>query len=478
MIKQKILKDTSDWLSGYGICSVLTNLFEVPWKESVSGVDLDLDYYANRSMDKLVSDLVDLLSDDEGKLSNDNLVKLATIIYSKYGKNWDRAFYAFEQEYNPVYNYLGDEEGKDTKTITYEGKEITDENIEDKNKDNLNHGIVSINDKTFPTERKTTVTESGQKEDKLEFSNDREDKIEESGQKEDKLEYSNDRKNSTKEQGRTKDTLSFTNRNHTSTYNGDKVREHNAQGNDNYSTTTKTYGKNYNQHRVKSLDSGFVSVSEDGAYTGSGLAGGSSGGPDHEPDSSHNHTTQTIETGKYTDKDSFNNYTETVGETGTEEHTIDKTGINGSGDYKVETDFEGSETHTIKTTGAGGSGKYTTDKKYIGDETHTIKTTGIDGEGKYTTESVESGSERDQNVTTNYQKLNTNTEKSFEDRTDTETLEHKFHREGNYGMLTSQQMLEQEVELRQKYSSLFDCIVFPDIDKVMTTGVFKKTRNF
>ena len=231
-------------------------------------------------------------------------------------------------------------------------------------------------------------------------------------------------------------------------------------------------------YKSPTFNSGFVSVSEDGAYTGSGLNGGTSGGPDHAPDADHSNVTKTIETGKYTDTDSFNQYTETIGETGTEEHTIDKTGINGSGDYKVETDFEGSETHTIKTTGTGGSGKYTTDKKYIGDETHTIKTTGVGGSGKYTTESVEAGSERDQNVTTNYQKLNTNTEKSFEDRTDTEVLEHEFHREGNYGMLTSQQMLTQEIELRQKYASLFDAIVFPDIDKVMTTGVFMKTKYY
>lgn len=476
MRTEKILKDTSDWLSGHGILAVLTTNFDVPWKGTVEGSDLDLDYYSNHSGNKIISNLVEILQDEQGVVSDTNLLKIATIAYNKYGASWDRAFLAFSEEYNPLHNYAGDEHTHDIRTTEYAGKEITDENTEDKNKDNLNHGIVSINDKTFPTERKTTVTETGQKEDKLEFSNDREDKIEESGEKEDKLEYSNDRKNSTKEQGRTKDTLSFTGRNHTSTYSGDKVHERNAQGNDNYSTTTETYGKNYNQHRVKSLDSGFVSVSEDGAYTGSGLAGGSAGGPDHEPDASHKNTTKTIETGKYTDKDSFNNYSETVGETGTEEHTIDKTGINGSGDYKVETDFTGSETHTIKTTGAGGSGKYTTDKKYIGDETHTIKTTGIDGEGKYTTESVESGSERDSNVTTNYQKINTNTEKSFEDRVDTEEFTHDFHRQGNYGVRTSQEMLEQEIELRRKYASLFDCLVYNDLDKVLTIGVFKSTN--
>ena len=430
MRTEKILKDTSDWLSGHGILAVLTTNFDVPWKGTVEGSDLDLDYYSNHSGNKIISNLVEILQDDEGVVSDANLLKIATIAYNKYGASWDRAFSAFSQEYNPLHNYNGDEHIEDKRTTTYEGKEVTDENVEDKNKDNINHGVVSTTDKTFPTERKTTITELGEKEDTLSFTN---------------------RKDTQSEQGQTKDELDFGTGNNArkriSKFDGTKTSEHTP---DDYTTTTESWGKNYNKQRINAFNKGFVDVSDNESLTGVGSGQGGAGG-DPGDQAGHKNTTKTKESGSYTDTQTFDNYSETATESGKEIRTIQKTGLNGSGKYQV-------------------------DKEYTGSETRTAKVQGIGGSGKYTKESVEAGSERDQNITTNYQKINTNTEKSFEDRVDTEEFEHDFHREGNYGVRTSQEMLEQEIELRKKYASLFDCLVYNDLDKVLTIGVFKSTN--
>ena len=124
MSRPKILKDTSDWLTNSGIFRTLTTNYNVPWKDgyvshyqsdltmryNISGEDLDLDYYANRSQHKIISPLVEAILGDDETLSATKLNKLASIIYSKYHENWDRLFYAFSLEYNPLQNYNGDED--------------------------------------------------------------------------------------------------------------------------------------------------------------------------------------------------------------------------------------------------------------------------------------------------------------------------------------------------------------------------------
>lgn len=123
MSNPKILKDTSDWLTDSGIFRTLTSNYNVPWKDgyvspyqsdlniryNISGEDLDLDYYANRSQHKIISPLVEAILGDDETLSASKLNKLASVIYSKYHENWDRLFYAFSLEYNPLQNYNGDE---------------------------------------------------------------------------------------------------------------------------------------------------------------------------------------------------------------------------------------------------------------------------------------------------------------------------------------------------------------------------------
>ena len=90
--------------------------YDVPWKNYVNGDVLDLDYYGNRSGDKLISPLITkLLVDDV--LSDDNQAKIAQLIYKKYGYEWKRAWEAFFEEYNPLYNYKMSKIETEDKTI-------------------------------------------------------------------------------------------------------------------------------------------------------------------------------------------------------------------------------------------------------------------------------------------------------------------------------------------------------------------------
>jgi len=108
----------SDWLlGGKGIMNVLTTNFDVPWKNSIDGTVLDLDYYGNRSGNKVISPLVEKLVTQEG-LSDEAMLRLATLIYNKYGEGWERTALALAEEYNPIHNYDGTETIEDTETIT------------------------------------------------------------------------------------------------------------------------------------------------------------------------------------------------------------------------------------------------------------------------------------------------------------------------------------------------------------------------
>lgn len=103
------LTNTVDWLSGDGIFTLMASNNSLPWADNPTPIDLDYDYYGNHSGNKITSCLVDKLSDENGKLSTENMEKLARIIFSKYHENWERAWYALSLEYNPIHNYDGDE---------------------------------------------------------------------------------------------------------------------------------------------------------------------------------------------------------------------------------------------------------------------------------------------------------------------------------------------------------------------------------
>lgn len=120
----------SDWLNGKGILSCLTTNFDVPWAGVIDGQVLDDDYYGNRSSNKIIAPLVEKFVDENG-LSDASMLRLARVIYAKYGNNWQKTYDALMEEYNPIWNVDGTETitvdgGKRKKTFT-KGRQQNDE---------------------------------------------------------------------------------------------------------------------------------------------------------------------------------------------------------------------------------------------------------------------------------------------------------------------------------------------------------------
>ena len=111
-----MLKQTSDFLNGKGIISVITRNHDVPWKNLVNPLDLDLDYYLNKSGSKIITPLLENFITNNG-ISDENMDRIASLCYTKYGLGWQRAWQALQEEYNAIHNYDGTETITETETI-------------------------------------------------------------------------------------------------------------------------------------------------------------------------------------------------------------------------------------------------------------------------------------------------------------------------------------------------------------------------
>ena len=111
-----MLKQTSDFLNGKGIISVITRNHDVPWKNLVNPLDLDLDYYLNKSGSKVITPLLENFITNKG-ISDENMNRIASLCYTKYGLGWQRAWDALQEEYNAIHNYDGTETITETETI-------------------------------------------------------------------------------------------------------------------------------------------------------------------------------------------------------------------------------------------------------------------------------------------------------------------------------------------------------------------------
>ena len=92
----------SEWLTE-GIFSYL-NALEVPWKNDVSGNQLDIIYHGSRSGNKIIGSLIENYLDNN-TVSDDNKIIIAQAIYTIYIKNWNALYKTLSLEYNPIENY-------------------------------------------------------------------------------------------------------------------------------------------------------------------------------------------------------------------------------------------------------------------------------------------------------------------------------------------------------------------------------------
>ena len=161
MKKQTRLNEVfSDWFTGAGIFATLQN-FNIPWKTEEIANDLDLEYHGNISGDKIISPLVQKISNGE-TLTNTQKTRIASAIYAINSKNWAKQWETLLLVYNPIENYSMTETMRNDETITAYGKSST-------RTDNLTHRQTgSITESPDITDTRTdnlshskTGTESG-----------------------------------------------------------------------------------------------------------------------------------------------------------------------------------------------------------------------------------------------------------------------------------------------------------------------------
>ena len=91
-----------EWVTK-GIFSYL-NALEVPWKNDVSGNQLDIIYHGSRSGNKIIGSLIENYLDNN-TVSDNNKIIIAQAIYTIYIKNWNALYKTLSLEYNPIENY-------------------------------------------------------------------------------------------------------------------------------------------------------------------------------------------------------------------------------------------------------------------------------------------------------------------------------------------------------------------------------------
>lgn len=105
-----LLEAFPEWKKNKGIFEYFP---DPPWKDVISSVELNLEYFGNISGSKGISPLVSKMLTD-GILEDSSRQALALLISSKFKVNWVRLWNAEIAVYDPVHNYDMHEEGTRT----------------------------------------------------------------------------------------------------------------------------------------------------------------------------------------------------------------------------------------------------------------------------------------------------------------------------------------------------------------------------
>lgn len=107
--KRKTLNDVvPGWLSGNGILSNLTTNYDVPWKSEYQGqeIALDIAYQGGHSGKKFIAPLLEyFVSDEQETITTENLDKITSAIWATYRRKWDKLWFLYMEEYDPLHNY-------------------------------------------------------------------------------------------------------------------------------------------------------------------------------------------------------------------------------------------------------------------------------------------------------------------------------------------------------------------------------------
>lgn len=148
-----------EWLTG-AIFTELLDTYDVPWKTSFDGIDLDIEYFGNHSGSKIISPLLQKLLTEDG-LSDENKSRLVRMIYNKYNLQWNKVWEVLNVEYNPIdnYNRIHKEEVVETE------ERLTNKDETGTNKENTTNSTTDNKNKT--TKNTGTQTLSGQDSENL-----------------------------------------------------------------------------------------------------------------------------------------------------------------------------------------------------------------------------------------------------------------------------------------------------------------------
>ena len=88
----------------------MSSSFRFPWiPEGQTAIDwsdqLDLEYYVNRSGDKLISPLIAKMLNNADVLTDSQMSKIASMLVPLYLDKWTKLWDSYNLEYNPIQNY-------------------------------------------------------------------------------------------------------------------------------------------------------------------------------------------------------------------------------------------------------------------------------------------------------------------------------------------------------------------------------------
>lgn len=106
-----------------GIFAALQSL-NVPWKNDNIAKNLDLEFYGNVAGQRPISPLVRKIMQGD-TLSDEEIARLAQIIYTLNNVTWTKEYATLSAQYNPIENYSMTEEMSDDERVTQYGRKDT-----------------------------------------------------------------------------------------------------------------------------------------------------------------------------------------------------------------------------------------------------------------------------------------------------------------------------------------------------------------
>ena len=171
--KRKTLNDVvPDWISGNGIMSTLTLKHNVPWKSEYSGQELALDiaYQGGHSGKKFIAPLLEnFVSDTQETITQADLEKITAALWATYRRKWDKLWFLYMEEYDPLHNYDLTEEveegiesvGRKTGSIHKLETQLFDKTDTTSRTGTIQSTGTETHDRTDTTEKTGTVQDAG-----------------------------------------------------------------------------------------------------------------------------------------------------------------------------------------------------------------------------------------------------------------------------------------------------------------------------